>query len=177
MNSHFTTLLLDLTELVISNVERILEDFFVHADPADRFQKCPHCLGEDVIHKGIAYQRTVRHLPAFGRRVFLCLPTIRLLCKPCGATFIFDYACVEPGKRYTKQFVASLPGHVVGATVKHAAKQTQPPATTVERVFKQWMEGECKQVQAVCTEQALESNQLVLGIDDFACASTIETEL
>nr|WP_225941972.1 transposase [Sporosarcina limicola] len=30
------------------------------------------------------------------------------------------------------------------------------------------MEGECKQVQAVCTEQTLESNQLVLGIDDFA---------
>jgi transposase len=75
---------------------------------------------------------------------------------------------VAPGKRYTKQFEASLPFQVLGATVTHAAKRTQTPATTVERVFKQWMESESVQVQTVCKEKAVESSQLVLGIDDFA---------
>lgn len=168
MHSHFTSLLLDLKELTISNVENINDDFYIHVQPVEYLQSCPQCKETDVIRKGCAYQRKVRHLSAFGHRVYLLLPSIRLCCKHCGVSFVWQYDCVAPGKRYTKQFEDSLPGHVVGATVTHASKQTQTPATTVERVFKRWMEIECKHVQAVCKEQAIESEKLVLGIDDFA---------
>lgn len=168
MHSHFTNLLLDLKELSISRVEKEHHDCFIHVQPNDDLQPCPQCHGIEVIRKGIAYQRKVRHLSAFGHRVFLFMPSIRMMCKHCEASFVWQYECVASGKRYTKQFEASLPHQVLGATVTHSAKQTQTPATTVERVFKQWMERESAQVQAVCKEKAEESSQLVLGIDDFA---------
>ena len=91
-----------------------------------------------------------------------------MMCKHCEASFVWQYECVAPGERYTKQFKASLPSHVLGATVTHAAKLNHTPATTVERIFKQWMESESSLVQVACKEKALESSQLVLGIDDFA---------
>lgn len=168
MHSHFTSLLLDLKELSISNVENIQHDFFIHVYPTEYLQICPQCQGENIIRKGIAYQRKVRHLSAFGRRVFLLLPAIRLFCKQCDITFVWQYSCVARGKRYTKSFEASIPSQVVGATVTHAAKQTQTPATTVERIYKWWMDTESPHVQVVCKQQALESKKLVLGIDDFA---------
>lgn len=89
-------------------------------------------------------------------------------CKHCEASFVWQYTYVSPGKRYTKQFESSLPSHVVGATVTQASRQTKTPATTVERVFKRWMENEYKHVQTVCQRQAIESEKLVLGIGDFA---------
>ncbi|HJV15873.1 MAG TPA: ISL3 family transposase [Bacillales bacterium] len=168
MHSHFTNLLIDLKELSISNIENVHDQFFIYVQPNDYLQPCPQCQGKDVIRKGSAYLRKVRHLPAFGHRVFLFLPAIRMMCKDCDASFVWQYECVASGKRYTKQFEASLPGYVVGATVTHAARQAQTPATTVERIFKRWMEIESIQVQATCKEEALKSSQLVLGIDDFA---------
>jgi len=168
MHSHFTSILFDLKELTISHVEKEHDAFLIHVQPTQDLQPCPQCQRTEVIRKGIPYQRKVRHLPAFGHRVFLLFPAIRMMCKHCEASFVWHYECVAPGKRYTKSFEASLPSHVIGATVTHAAKQTQTPATTVERVFKQWMEKESVQVQATCKEQAEQSHQLVLGIDDFA---------
>lgn len=168
MHSHFTSILFDLKELTISNIEKIDDYFLIHVQPVDYLQPCPQCHGMKVIRRGSAYQRKVRHLPAFGRRVFLSLPAIRMSCKHCDAHFVWQYECVASGKRYTKQLEASLPLQVLGATVTHAAKQTHTPSTTVERVYKRWMETESAQVQAVCKEQALDSSQLVLGIDDFA---------
>lgn len=168
MHSHFTNLLLDLKELNISDAEIRHDEFFIHAQPTDYLQPCPQCQKEDVIRKGNAYLRKVRHLPAFGHRVFLFLPAIRMMCKHCEVSFVWQYECVASGKRYTKQFEASLSGYIVGATVTYAAKQTQTPATTVERLYKRWMECESAHVQALCKENALKSKQLVLGIDDFA---------
>lgn len=168
MHSHFTSLLFDLKELSISSIENVQDDFFIHAQPTDWLQDCPQCKGKNVIRKGCAYLRKVRHLSAFGRRVYLLLPAIRMSCKQCEASFVWQYECVTPGKRYTKQFEASLTGQIVGATVTHAAKVMKTPASTVERVYKAWMKNESARVQAVCKKQAVESKQLVLGIDDFA---------
>ncbi|ANU12059.1 hypothetical protein BBH88_18245 [Planococcus antarcticus DSM 14505] len=168
MHTHFTNFLLNIKELSVSEVQKVEADVWIQVQPTDRLQACPQCQGTEVIRKGCAYQRKVRHLSAFGCRVFLFLPAIRLMCKQCDVSFVWQYGCVAPGRRYTKQFEASLPRQVIGATVTHAAKQTQTPATTVERVFKQWMETESAHVQGTCQEQALNSSQLVLGIDDFA---------
>ncbi|WP_442893633.1 transposase family protein [Bacillus sp. 2205SS5-2] len=87
----------------------------------DYLQPCPQCRGLDVIRKENAYQRKVRHLPAFGHRVFLFIPAIRMMCKHCEISFVWKYECVASGKSYTKQFEASLSYQVLGATVTHAA--------------------------------------------------------
>jgi hypothetical protein len=63
----------------------------------------------------------------------------------------------------TKQFEASILSHGIGVTVTHAAIQAQAPATTVERIFKRWMETESKHIQIICKQQDLESKQLVFG--------------
>jgi transposase len=168
MHSHFTNILFDLPELNIRHIQKENEFFFIEAEPVDYTQHCPICAASETIRRGTAYRRKVRHLPAFGRRVFLILPAIRMTCTHCEASFVWQYECVAPGKRYTKSFEASLPNQVMGATVTHAAKQTETPATTVERVFKKWMEKESSRLQHECREQARKSRQLILGIADFA---------
>jgi transposase len=90
MHSHFTNLLLDLKELSISRVEKEHHDCFIHVQPNDDLQPCPQCHGIEVIRKGIAYQRKVRHLSAFGHCVFLFMPSIRMMCKHCEASFVWQ---------------------------------------------------------------------------------------
>ncbi|MGM0877725.1 MAG: transposase family protein [Bacillota bacterium] len=114
MHSHFNSILLDLKELTIFQVEKTDEDFFIHVKPTAYTQPCPACHSNQVIRRGVAYQRKVCHLPTFGRRVFLILPAIRMTCTHCEASFVWQYECVAPGKRYTRSFEASLPNQVVG---------------------------------------------------------------
>ena len=90
MHSHFTSILFDLKELTISSVENIQDDFLIRVQPIDDLQPCPQCQGMDVIRKGTAYQRKVRHLPAFGHHVFLFVPAIRMMCKHCEASFVWQ---------------------------------------------------------------------------------------
>lgn len=168
MHSQFSSILLDLPELNIGQIQKQNQEIFIHASPTEYTQPCPTCSSDQTIRKGIAYTRKIRHLSAFDQRVFLLLPAIRLSCCDCHASFVWQYECVAPKKRYTKAFEASLPKHVVGSTVKHASKVTETPASTVERVFKTWMEKESHRIQTECIEKAQASNQLILGIDDFA---------
>ena len=55
MHSHFTSILFDLKELTISNIENVHGDFFIHAQPTDYLQPCPQCQEDDTIRKGISY--------------------------------------------------------------------------------------------------------------------------
>ncbi|WCN36745.1 transposase [Aneurinibacillus uraniidurans] len=143
--------------------------FLFDVEPTAHTQSCPCCHSTlYVIHRGVAYTRKVRNLPAFGRMVSLMLPAIRMTCTSCDVSFVWSYACVAPGKRYTKTFEDSLPSYVMGAKVTHAAKQTQTPVTTTDRVFKKWMEKESPRLQAECMQEAIQCEGLVLGIDDFA---------
>ncbi|MGE6370978.1 transposase family protein [Planococcus kocurii] len=98
MHSHFTNLLLDIKELSISDVQKVDADFRIHVQPTDHLQSCPQCYGKDVIRKGCAYQRKVRHVPAFGSRVFLLLPAIRLMCRRCDVSSSGNMGASHLGK-------------------------------------------------------------------------------
>lgn len=168
MNSYFINNLVELKDLNITESSRVENVIFLHTQPTELIQSCPSCHSSQVIRRGTAYNRKVRHLPAFECKVFLILPAIRMTCKICDASFVWNYECVTPGKRYTKAFEESLPKQVLGATVSHASRQTQTPASTVERIYKRWMEKECPILQETCMNAASNSSTLVLGIDDFA---------
>lgn len=168
MHSQFNNILLDLPELKIGQVQKENQEIFIYAQPVDYTQPCPICSSTQTVRRGIAYTRKIRHLSAFGKRVFLQLPAIRLSCCSCHAKFVWQYECVAPKKRYTKAFEASLPKQVVGSTVKHASRVTNTPKTTVDRIFKSWMEKESLRIQTECIKKAQTSDQLILGIDDFA---------
>lgn len=168
MHSHFNNTLLDLPELNATKIHKEDDHFLFEVEPVEHTQDCPICGFSQTIRRGVAYSRRVRHLPAFGRRVYLLLPAIRLSCNRCLASFVWQYDCVASKKRYTKLFEASLSKHAIGATITHAARITETPATTLNRVVSAWMETESERVQQVCQEQAETSKNLVLGIDDFA---------
>jgi transposase len=106
MHSHFTNLLLDLKELFISHVEKVHDDFFIYVQPIDYLQPCPQCQGENVIRKGSAYLRKVRHLPAFGHRVFLFMPAIRMMCKHCEASLMI-LVTIEVEEKYGRDYINS----------------------------------------------------------------------
>src|SRR5690606_10408207 len=126
------------------------------------------CDDTDIIRLSTPYIRHVRHLPAFDKKTFLCVPAIRMSCKACRMTFVWQYESVEPKKRYTKAFGSQLPKHIMGSTVHHAADILSIPYTTAERMYKNWMDEDTPRVQQECLAEAKERKQLVLGIDDFA---------
>lgn len=168
MHSHSINILLNLPELNICHISETEDAFLLEVEPIGFTQPCPVCSSCHVIRRGTAYMRRVRHLPAFGRTVYLLLPAIRMTCKDCQASFVWQYTCVASGKRYTKAFEASLPAQVTGATVAQAARQTNTPSTTVERVYKKWLQQASTHIQTTCLAKAQANPNLVLGIDDFA---------
>ena len=168
MHAHSIKVLLNLSELNVCHIQKEHDQVLIEMVPIDSTQSCPICASGQTIRRGTAYQRKVRHLAAFGQRVYLLLPAIRLTCKDCHAHFVWHYDCVAPKKRYTKAFEASLPKQAIGATVAHAARLSETPPTTVHRVVRQWMAAESVRVQKRCEQQAKASTGLVLGLDDFA---------
>lgn len=168
MHTHFNNILLDLPEILVLNITKVDNQILIEASPVEHTQCCPVCASAQTIRRGTVYTRKVRHLSAFGQRVYLLLPVIRMSCTICHALFVWHYEFVAPKKRYTNAFEAALPKHVIGATVKHAARITETPASTLNRIVTAWMSSEATRIQQVCQEQAKASTQLVLGIDDFA---------
>lgn len=168
MHSHSIKDLLDLPELFVLSTEKINGQIWIEARPIASHQSCPVCASPKTVRRGTGSMRKVRHLDAFGCAVYLKLPAIRLSCTSCFANFVWSYDCVAPKKRYTKVFEATLPKHVVGATVTHAARVTNTPATTIARAVRTWKNNEATRIQNACQSQAKAHSKLVLGIDDFA---------
>jgi len=168
MRTHSIKNLLDLPELFVISTEKINGQIWMEAQPIASHQPCPICASPKTIRRGIRSIRNVRHLDAFGYPVYLKIPAIRLSCTSCFANFVWSYDCVAPKKRYTKAFEASLPKQVVGATVTHAARVTNTPATTIARVVRSWKTKEAARIQMSCQLQAVLHTKLVLAMDDFA---------
>jgi len=111
---HSIKVLLDLPELHIIQVQQQANQVFIDVTPVAYTQPCPICASTEIIRRGTAYQRKVRHLDAFDRCVYLMMPAIRMICTSCQYHFNWVYDCVAPKKRYTKAFEASLPKKAMG---------------------------------------------------------------
>jgi transposase len=170
VHTDYINLLLGLPEFRVSKIvpNEANDSVLVEVIAIITLPSCPYCGKHAIIHNGVPYHRTVRHLPIFGKKAFLLIPAIRLCCTACDATFMHEYKCIEPYKRFTKAFQQQTPRHVIGATVTHAASILETSYSTVERIYKQWMEQETPRVQNQCIEQACHNERFVLGIDDFA---------
>lgn len=168
MHSNHIKNLWDLPQLNIVKVEKVEQQIFIEALPIEQKQPCPICRSRQTIRRGLGYTRKVRHLDAFSCQVYMKLPAIRLSCKDCHASFVWDYPFVASKKRYTKAFESALPKQAIGSTITHTARVTETPASTVTRVVRAWKKVAALNVQQVCQQKALDCENLVLGIDDFA---------
>ena len=163
------TLLLNIQEIKIINIDYPDNNTVViNAIPVDDYQKCPICQKDNIIGNSTPYGRKIRHLPIFEKASFIMVPAIFMKCKDCNCSYVWEYDFVAPYHRYSKALRDNFPKYVIDSTVKHAARVYKIPYSTAERIYKSWMNKEAARIQNDCIDNAKNSDELILGIDDFA---------
>lgn len=161
--------LINLQGINIVNVSELIKDTVeITVEPQDCSQPCPCCGSTHVIRRGVSGYRRVRHLPIFGNKTILILPSIRLSCKECLASFTIQYSFVSGKSRYTNQYKNQIADTVIGSTITHAARITKIPYSTAERIFKEYLNVITPKVSEKVLATSKETQNLVIGIDDFA---------
>lgn len=161
--------LLNLQDINIVKISDVYENSVeIILEPLTYIQSCPCCNNRNVIRKGSSGFRKVRHLPLCGNKTFLLLPKIRLYCKDCLINFTLKYSFVDGKSRYTNQYNDNLANAVTGSTVAHASEFTETPYSTVERIFKNYLNNVKPKICAEALELTKNTERLIIGIDDFA---------
>jgi transposase len=170
MQTQYINEMLDLPELQIRQILPIsAEELHIEVTPVAQKQCCPICRSEEfIILKGSNGMRKVRHLPAFEKKVYLLLSSIRMQYSKCESGFVWDYLCVGPKKRYNHLFRERAAEQALGSTAAHSARMQQAPTTTVQQMHNEFVPQECERHAEQVWKQAKESGGLVLGVDDFA---------
>lgn len=170
MQTQYINQLLDLPEVRIHQITPVSADeIHIDAVPVAKRQCCPICCSEEfVILKGSNGLRKIRHLPAFGKRIYLLVPAIRMLCTACKVSFVWTYGFVGPKKRYSYHFEEQAVEQSLGSTAAHSARMQKTPVSTVQRMHNAAVPLESERLSEQAWEKAKESTDLVLGVDDFA---------
>ena len=157
----------DINIVKISEVENNI--VYLTIKPINKLQCCPCCKNtENVIKKGVRGYRNVRHLSICNNIVILLVPKIRLYCKKCLLNFTFEYKFIDGKSRYTNDYKGNIANAVTGSTVAHASEFTRTPYSTVERIFKNYLNNVKPQICAETLELSKNTERLIIGIDDFA---------
>jgi transposase len=162
--------LLDLPELQLHNV-LILNTNEVHleAKPVAYKQPCPVCQSEQgVIRNGQNEPRKIRHLNLLGKRCYVVVPSLRLLCSHCQIGFVWSYEFVAPKQRYSHLFRRQTVEQALGSTAAHSARMQETPASTVQRMHQEALPAESERLSKQAWHEAEHMSGLVLGVDDFA---------
>jgi transposase len=93
-----------------------------------------------VIRRGSAGIRKIKHLSIFQNKVILKVPKIRMSCKDCGSSFTWQYAFVTGKSYYTNEFKEFITTKVPGATVIHYGKTLGISYSTVEIIYKNYID-------------------------------------
>ncbi|QTH46737.1 ISL3 family transposase [Cohnella sp. LGH] len=170
MQTQYINEWLDIPELKIHQLLSIHDDeVHIEALPLDDKQICPCCDSDQaVIRKGSNGMRTVRHLSVFEKKTYLHVPTIRMFCSNCEAGFVWAYDFVGPKQRYSRLFRSHTVEQALGSTAAHGARIQQAPASTVQRMHNEAVPALCDALYKQVWEEAKETAELVLGVDDFA---------
>lgn len=161
--------LLNLQDINIVKISDVCDNTVeILLEPLTYIQSCPCCNNRNVIRKGRSGHRRVRHLPLCGNKTLLLLPKIRLYCKNCVLNFTFKYSFIDGKARYTKQYNDNLANTVTGSTVAYASEFTGTPYSTVERIFKNYLNNIKPEICSETLELSKNTERLVIGIDDFA---------
>lgn len=144
------------------------DTIYITAEPIGYTQTCPCCKSSNAIRRGSAGIRKIHHLPIFQNKVILKVPKIRMSCKDCSASFSWQYTFVSGKSRYTNEFKEFIATKVPGATVLHCVKTLGIPYSTVERIYKNYIDCIVPELQKLVISESNNTSKLVLGMDDFA---------
>lgn len=170
MQNQYIKEMLDLPELQIHHILPFhADEVHIEVSPVAKSQCCPLCQSDEfVTRKGKNRPRLIRHLPAFGKKVVLVVPSIRMNCSSCEFGFVWEYDFVGPKKRYSHPFREQAAEQAFGSTAAHSAQMQQAPASTVQRMHNDAVPVESERLSTLAWKQANERSNLILGVDDFA---------
>lgn len=162
--------LLGLPELKLQQIVSMdAKEVHLEAAPVAYKQPCPLCHSEAAVKRdGRNSARQIRHLSIFGKKSYLHVPAIRMICTKCRIRFVWNYTFVGPKQRYSRDFRAQIVEQALGSTAAHSAYIQQAPASTVQRMHQEALPQACERLTKQAWNEAVDSSNLVLGIDDFA---------
>jgi transposase len=155
------------TNLIYGENEKVKE-VEIWLEPVNSKHNCPCCESAKVVLNGNDGYRRVQHLKMGLIPSILIVPQIRLKCKDCQATFGHTYTFVDGKEQYTIALKAHVYEISIGSTVQHTVAVTGIPYSTVERFFKEAALVIAQYTEEQAQRQAIESEKLILGIDDFS---------
>nr|WP_246590773.1 hypothetical protein [Paenibacillus sophorae] len=117
----------------------------------------------------------MRHLNLLGKRCYLVVPSLRLLCSHCQIGFVWIYEFVGPKQRYSHLFRRQTVEQALGSTAAHSARMQEAPTSTVQRMHQEALPTESERLSKQAWREAGSSSGLVLGVDDFAIKKDIRT--
>ncbi|MDQ8737159.1 transposase family protein [Paenibacillus sp. LHD-38] len=170
MQIQYINEMLNIPELTIHQILLMSADeIHIEVKPLAPKQCCPVCHSDEFVTlKGRNGMRTVRHLPAFEKNVYLLVPSIRMHCSQCHLGFVWVYDFVGAKRRYSKLFRERTVEQALGYTAVLSARMQETPASTVQRMHNEAVPLESERLSERAWKQATESTGLVLGVDDFA---------
>lgn len=170
MQIQYISEMLNIPELQIRQFLSVSADEIqIEAVPVCSKQCCPICQSDEaVMLKGSNGIRSVRHLPAFEKKVVLLVPSIRMYCSHCEAGFVWMYEFVGAKRRYSHLFRERAVEQALGSTAAHSACMQQAPTSTIQQMYNEAIPLEGERLSEQAWTQAKKSSGLVLGVDDFA---------
>lgn len=162
--------LLGLPELKPQQIVSIdAKEVHLEAAPVAYKQPYPLCHSKAAVKRdGRNSARQIRHLSIFGKKSYLHFPAIRMICTKCRIRCVWNYTFVGPKQRYSRDFRAQTVEQALGSTAAHSAYIQQAPASTVQRMHQEALPQACERLTKQAWNEAVDSSNLVLGIDDFA---------
>lgn len=141
---------------------------YLTIEPTEHIQTCPYCNSSDVIRRGSNGHRRIRYLPIFQYKTIIKTPKIRMSCNNCHASFTLEYSFVTGKSRYTDVYKEYISKKVPGATVIHCSQTLDIPYSTVEKIYKDYIDYSTPILQERVILESMNTNKLILGIDDLA---------
>jgi transposase len=170
MHIQYINEMLDIPELQVHQILPMnADEIHIEVTPIVQKQCCPICQTDEFVTlRGCNEPRTVRHTPAFEKKVYLIVPTIRMHCSQCEAGFVWVYDFVEPKRRYSNYFREQAFQQTLGSTAVHSARMQQAPVSTIQQMHNELIPLESERLSEQAWTQAKNNEDLVLGVDDFA---------
>ena len=135
----------------------------LHVRYEDRPKSCRKCQadGSKLKSKGL-YQRSVRHLKAFGRDVRLNVKCRRFQCEACQKSFVQALPGIVGGRRSSEPYRFELYQlHRKGVSGKELAQDSKLGSATVERIYQEF-------TQRKSAERISLDCPRILGIDEHS---------
>lgn len=103
-------------------------------------------------------ERNVWDMPMAGKLTVLKIKSSRYKCRECNSTFFEEYDCIYEKDRITKRFREHIQGRCLKDTFTRIAQDYSLTATTVRRIFAEFVEANKEQLQYIAPR--------VMGIDE-----------